>query len=378
MLPLTRYSVTDIWTPEVGVRRSGERQARPYNLICEMEHFRAWINSGFNTVTGERGDCRPTFEPYAQYAGDSNCYAKATNLAYKRLVDQLGDSASLGATLTAERRETFSMLTTLLIKGVTAARQIRKFRFAEAARTLGIPYRERTVKKRYRVRQPNGRKRTITVKRQEFSLPNGRTVAKTAASGWLLFSYGIKPLMSDCHAAAESLVSPFPWMRIRGRGRAQTSKTHRYDQGTSYSSWHTFGLEYKVTQGVDIRISNPNTYLANRLGLVNPAQWALEAIPLSFVVDWASNLSDVVMSMTDFVGLELSRACVNTVEIRHQVQEGPFYPGRQGSDWTQKWNRRSRELRLPTLVFAYERFQWQRAANAISLLVGFLPTRKSK
>lgn len=376
MYPLEYYKEWGPWSPDAGRYRSGYKQAKPYNLMCPMENFYSYSSENSTDTGGRLVDVRATFEPYAEYAGDSQLFVKTSNQAYKRLVDQLGDASSLGATLTAERRETWGMVVNIVGRALSAARNVRKLRLAEAARDLGLPYRERVVKKRRSVRQPNGRRRIITTRQTRIVFPNGREAAKNVASGWLLFSYGIAPLMGDIKASMDTLNSDFPFHRIRGAARMKTSRV------VDSSEWykldrHLYELEVSVSQGVDVRVKNPNTFLAGRLGLVNPAQWALEAIPLSFVVDWFSNLSDVVSSMTDFVGLETSRPCVNTVETRHQNKHINVYGSWYGhADWHQVWKRRELSLVPPRLVFAYERFQWQRGLNAISLLIGALPRRK--
>lgn len=184
-----------------------------------------------------------------------------------------------------------------------------------------------------------------------------------------MYSYGVKPLASDIYNGMDVLQREFPWKRIFGYA-TETGVVVNKPYPSQNDSYKT---TLSVRQSVDVRVKNPNLWLMNRLGLVNPLQWAVEGIPLSFIVDWFSNLSEVVNSLTDFVGLETSNPCVN----RLAVQEASFirsYSVNDWINWKRTWRDRRRELTLtpPKFRVAYERFQWQRGANAISLLLQVL------
>lgn len=62
-------------------------------------------------------------------------------------------------------------------------------------------------------------------------------------------------------------------------------------------------------------VTNPNSFLANQLGLLNPASVLWEITPWSFVFDYFVNVSDFLSSFTDTVGIRLenaSRTCMIT------------------------------------------------------------------
>lgn len=304
--------------------------------------------------------------PWARGALDA-----ARNEARRRFVNKLGDSSSFGATLTAERRETWATVVSVITRAALAARHVSTGRFQKAARTLGIPYKE--FKKRERVGYVRrGRKRRpVYVDRVHHTLPNGRTALKTAASGWLLYSYGVKPLAEDIYNGMDVLQRPTPSNTIRGTGRGEALLQE-------HSTWDVFEDRYsvKVSYQAEVRVNNPNLWLANKLGLVNPAQWVLEGIPFSFVVDWFSNLSDVISQMTDFTGLTLSDTSLFE-GFNHTETKVTSYPGAFNRGKTRFNGYRSAGAQPPstTLIFAYERFPWQRGLNAISLLLGFLPKK---
>lgn len=307
--------------------------------------------------------------------------ANASNRARKKLVGALGDSSSFGATLTAEARESWSMVVNGITRLLKAARAVRKLHFAEAATQLGLPYKE-VLKKRwmwrtYHVSRRNGHgtmkvRQRVAVYKTEMDWGTGRSYAKTLASGWLMYSYGVKPLAQDIHNGMEVLTREFPAKQFSARGSETWEQSI---EGSYYTTRRKAKSRCKVSAYVGV--SNPNLWLANQLGLVNPAQWVMEAIPFSFVLDWVSNLSDVISQMTDFVGLELSRPLTTYIDVGEE-QRLPLY------SWIAPYHKRvtqiERTLAIPSaeLVWAGERFHWQRGLNAISLLVGFLPAKAGK
>lgn len=290
-----------------------------------------------------------------------------SNLAYERMVGQLGDASQLGATVTAEGRKTWHMVVSVVSRCLRAARSVRKLQFGAAARDLGLPYHERDVVIRRRVRLPNGKYRTFKIRRKEFQWHEGKWYAAEIGSGWLMYSYGVKPLMQDIYNGLDFLQRPFPYTRVQGGAKGYFTVPDRHNRPGIQTNWIS---EYSVKQSVDVRVANSNLWLCNRLGLVNPLQWAWEAVPFSFVVDWFSNVGEVINSASDFAGLEISEPCTN---IRWHLIENVSNRWSSNDYVSYKLHRiersRSLSLTLPKLRFAYERFQWQRGANAISLLL---------
>lgn len=348
--------------------RKGFRQRRPYDIDTsytydDMRHIsgsysdpRAWswnlMNSGFET--------------------------DAWNSARAKFTSELGEASSFGATLTAERKETWNSVVQIILRCAKAAKAITRLRFFEAAQLLGLPYNQRTKKKiTYRtdtVSRKNGlgkrkiRTRIVT-NEVVFSYGTRREYTKTLANGWLMYSYGVKPLLSDIYNGMDVLQRPFPSTRVKGFGRAEMKQTQYPISGLPS---FLFSGSVKATVAAYVRVDNPNLWLLNKMGLINPIQWINEGIPFSFVADWFSNLSAVISQMTDFVGLELDRPCTCT---KYTMRESKVDDYKWGG--TKEWVHFSRSLSIPAvkLVFKYERFEWQRGLNAISLLVGFLPRK---
>lgn len=361
---------------------SGYRQTRPYDRPTAMER---------NIYTSDKPDVRAAtswswggIEP----PWDPTVPVQVTNKAYARLVSKLGDSSSFGATLTAEREKTYGMLLLMATKGLTAARQINRFDFIGAARTLGLPpINERTVKVligRSRLAGTRKRGRRVYRRKRVFDLPTGRTVAKSAANGWLLWSYGIKPLASDVYNGVDILQRPVPSSTVSGSAKGE-AKPYRTLVRASwlppgareyvmYADVTTRTFSMRTRYQAEVSVSNPNLWLANQMGLVNPALWVLEGIPFSFVYDWFSNLSQVMSAMTDFVGLAIRNSFASTTwEVTEKFTTTREAATRAYSTARKNFTRSLGNPSPPKLLHKYERFEAQRGLNALSLLIGFLP-----
>lgn len=376
MLPLEAY-----WKTEGPVKNfrgkvtwmrtvNGYRQKPPYNVDTPVDTYLYELLEG------------TWYDADSWYWDDNSdlggALTAATNKARAKFVSKLGDSSSFGATMTAERKETWATVVTLITRAGLAAKQVSRMDLLGAARTLGLPYRERTVKKyHYRkggdtIRYVNGkpirRGRRFVTRQRQMSWDRGWHY-KTAASGWLMWSYGVKPLMSDIYNGMDVLQRPMPESRVRGSGRATAKELMSW--GGPYWGRYQYLFSVSVRCSADVRVNNPNLWLCNQLGLINPVQWLNEAIPFSFVIDWFSNLSQVISQMTDFVGLEITQPLTTRVAKCRETYTNydPEY------NFVKEATIFRRVLSIPTakLQFAYERFEWQRGLNAISLLIGFLP-----
>lgn len=364
--PLNQYYTEYANRREFFKSIQGYRQAKPYNIVTTVRSFTSRSLAG-------GADCRhgPWGDADLGVFGDARAIDRAGNQAYQRLMNQLGDGSSFGATLTAERKETASMVTGAVIKAARAARAVKKLDFRTAASTLGLPYLERTVKKRVKGR--NGKVRTY--RSRVMRLPTGREVLKTSANGWLLWSYGVKPLVDDIKNGMDFLTRDQPDERFVAGGRTRTSRSRVQDLpwGTNRDD---YAADVRVRSGAFIKVINHDAWLRNRMGLDNPVQWALEGVPFSFVVDWFSNLSSVISSLTDMNGLSVSHGWTSIKD--HRVFSNTWVYPKEGSGFSSKEAiiyRRSPGIVSPRLIFAYERPTWQRALNAISLLIGFLPRK---
>lgn len=369
--PFVAYSKNYANTVTYFDQATGTRQAQPYDTDTVYTRQRVKTNGRFdarNTSWGLKTGVWPS-----PAMAKANTFA--TNKARASFVGRLGDSSSFGATLTAEAKGTFSLVVGTILKMGRAARAIKRLDFPTAARELGLPYIERTISKRNSVKGRNGRRYLKRIRYRVFRLPNGREVQKTLANGWLMWSYGVQPLMADVYNGMDLLTRPLPSERVHGFGSSSAGYANNGGGGSTWKYSNEWSTTVSVRCAADVSVNNPNLWLANKMGLINPLQWVNEAIPFSFVLDWCSNLSQMIGQCTDFAGLTISKPCTTVLETNKQTQwnEGPppayTATALQSTFW--------RNLSIPTakLVFGYERFGWQRGLNAISLLVGFLPRK---
>lgn len=129
---------------------------------------------------------------------------------------------------------------------------------------------------------------------------------KTLASDFLEGEFGWLPLLGDIYAVTSTVVQksiPPEWakstMIFPYNTTLKSGDSSQYLQ-TTYSG------RGRVTIAAKVAISNPNLWLANRLGLINPAVVAWDLVPWSFVVNMFVNVNQVLGSLTDTVGLTLS------------------------------------------------------------------------
>jgi hypothetical protein len=114
----------------------------------------------------------------------------------------------------------------------------------------------------------------------------------------LEYEFGWVPLVSDLKAALTTACDAVPdeWITSRASGVVNQSEKSTYTR----SSWDG---KCKISYNAQVLVSNPNLWLLNRLGLINPGVVAWDLIPWSFVVNMFLNVNTMIGSLTDEVGL---------------------------------------------------------------------------
>lgn len=327
---------------------SGYRQRRPYNLPLAATLFdvrASGLKYPSRDILCDTGDVMSlVYDPRSQPA--LGIIEQCHNTAYSRFVNSLGENAGLALNY-AQRKQGIDMIAKRAIQLKTAVIHLRKFEFSKAGNVLGIS--------RRRLREANLRKE-----------------AKSFADNFLEIHFGWSPAVRDIGSVMHILTQGVPPVRARGSCRIK-NKYVQLPSGYSYKTI-TRSLDCFQKLGADISVDNPNLWLANQMGLLNPLSVAWDAVPFSFVVDWFVNVNEVLSSFSDLWGLNIVNPyCTTFVRSSVNSIDDPGY----GASYIQFINGEvtsfSRQTSLgggPTLKV---RRPWQlsvtRGTTAISLLI---------
>jgi len=239
-------------------RNGRSRPASPYHL--DSSRFTAGNGNAYNAaVVNTSSEAFPDRTSFA--------YAQA----HDRFVNRLGPKVQM-AINALELGKTTEMVIKRLI-------QLRRLYTAVRRRDF-----EGVISS---IADPDGKAKSLS-RRHLLSNPSGF---------WLEIQFGWKPILSDIYTATEILQTPFPISRIRTRGKEQ-------DSFLSFG-WLPTNRSRMVQLSSLIRITNPNAFLANQLGVINPLTVAWDALPGSFIVDWFLPVNKFLNSFTAFVGIDL-------------------------------------------------------------------------
>lgn len=240
-------------------------------------------------------------------------------IALNRLFNELSlTKGSLAVTL-AEASKTADHIAKTATRLYKAYRGLRRGRFQEFTDALGMSVSQkefkRVNKKAYASRTSEGNYRNF------------------AASTWLEYTYGWKPLISDVFTQAENLANYLTERaNVVRRGRGSAKKT--VDKFV-VSSTLPYGYPGKITTRfraerrcsivVKYKIAGQPSAL-DTFGITNPALVAWELVPFSFVVDWFLPIGNFLESLTATNGLSFAggtQATKTTYTIESVCQADP-------------------------------------------------------
>lgn len=292
--------------------------------------------------------------------------------ARERLNNNISSRAAIGVNLA-----TLSQTTQLIYERTTQLRRfvvaLKRGRFGDAARILKMP------------------------------TPRKVSNSKALASNYLAYHFGVEPLVKDVQAACDVLQSPVNdiWVDSSAKGTKTsilvpappeklilTPYVNIQDESKWYPNAYNevrkkeVSFTPKVKMGCQVAVTNPNLWLANQMGLINPFIVANEVIPFSFIADWFINLSQFLESGTEYLGLTLQNAWT-TYAIKNAVilqedtyqykwtENGSVVRGGYTSKFSGVITQMSRQTGLASpglYVRPFKIWGWRRAAAAASLL----------
>lgn len=326
--PITRqnlamnYSLTDRNCIAVKTITPGRGVYKTYSNRVPALPYNAWINSGLFQKT-----------------------ISIQNRAVSRFQAELGENASLGAAL-ATVPESFAMIATRLASITGAYRNLRKGRFKKALSDLNV----RPLPKH---------------KNTKLTRP------KDASALWLEYWFGWAPMIGDIYAACNVVCDEFPPVTVKGTATIPVMEKYVTNKWGGRSTDWLFGKVHAKAQA-SVRVTNPNLFLLNKLGLLNPATVAWELVPFSFMVDWFGNIGDVLNDWTAYAGLELTDA-FTTIALKSVIQRDESWVSSgipEAYESTHKFYRVERTLGVPKHRLHFEipgKTSATRAATATSL-----------
>jgi hypothetical protein len=269
----------------------------------------------------------------------------ARNGAWEDLVGNIRSNlqADLGI-LFAEMGRSAQMISSRALKCYRAARKLRRGKFREFLKELGIG-----AKSKHRNKL--------------------RSTAKEFGDIWLEYSFGWDPLLQGIYDGCQSLGADLPYGKYRG-ARSQTYKPTKLLAGVRI----THSGRAIVSQRCVATVSNPMTYALSQAGLINPLAVAWEIVPWSFMVDWVVDVSSYLNSYSDLAGVAVSLP-ETTLFVKSKTKvrwEGSFTSDQESLIWRV---RRTTGLSKPAPNMHIRENIGQsvkRAANAVSLLAQIL------
>lgn len=242
-----------------------KRTANPYSArIYTLE------NHAGTGVTGISSDCTPV-------EWDNVHAVSAKNQAYAKFKASVSDPSQWAVNL-AEGKEAVGMIANRVKQITKFAQSLRKMDLVDAAKQLGI-------------RKPKGL----------------RSSSKDFGNTWLEYHFGWEPLIQDIGAAVRKLSEPTSKRIIRSRASGEYIWESRSDDGYLIARDRVVQSYHFLNQAV-VEQTNPPLAQANDLGFVNPISVAWELVPFSFVVDWFTNVGQVLDSATDFLGYTITHS----------------------------------------------------------------------
>lgn len=358
-MSVTGPYVTELSTPTNYSRKVGWKQDKPFVAVLPYECKRESVFT--STVVWPAGNMLPADVISSYWSSDWDI---AVNACYDKLKAKMSERAQLGVTI-AEANQAYAMIHDRSIQLYRMFRKLRRGDLAGAQQTLNI------------------------------AVGKSKPASKAMADLYLEVHFGALPLYSDIHDAVKVIQDPIKaqWVKATHSGKYKKIQLSPHDAGEipgrtypnpyKWDSDRYINMSHDVAMGAQVAVDNPNLWLANQMGLVNPLTVMWELVPFSFVVDWVVNVGQVLGAYSDFYGLSVTNAWTsfrargdfhyhNTYSMMvagNNPGERIFWDSStiQGGRYIHL--RRQEGLVRPSLVLNGERaWGWRRAAAAMSLL----------
>lgn len=374
------------------IRQDRTKQVKPYNLPAAYlsHHIVVYQAKLFGTSTTYSGLANagavkgfgvPGPDVPTRWDGNRQ---RAVNEAFSKFRSSIHEEAMLAVNY-QERQRSATMMRNRLMQILEFTRALARRDLKGVCESLRIRPEQVPASQRrevFRIGSVRRGTRAIVLKKEKKQKYQG---SKGYANAWLEYHFGWDPLVKDIHACVEILQKPLPDHMVTVSGpkvRNEYSDRRLQNPLSAYASYQVREENVWVRGkiGSQFVITNSDIYLANRLGLVNPASIAWELVPFSFVIDWFFTLNDFLAQWTDFAGLSLNNSWWSwtmVVEAGRYEEHYVRLPKETfGMEIAGSSVHSQRIMGLPTVTLALrppKRVSVVRAATAIALLVQQLP-----
>lgn len=212
-------------------------------------------------------------------------------LSQNQLISKLRSDCMNVANALGEYKQTAGMFANAASTVYRSYRQAKKGDFSGAAKTLGF--------------QPNSR---------------------NAANGWLMWKYGVSPLMGDIYASYRELKKQIDKPLITSASISAMSCINKTVSPSS-ERFKTIDAYAKVKMTAYVQLDSPVLAWASDHGLTNPLSLAWELTPYSFVVDWFIDVGSFLEAL-DFTA-SLTKSALYITRRRRSLVYG-FTVGNAG------------------------------------------------
>lgn len=184
-----------------------------------------------------------------------------------------------------------------------------------------------------------------------------RKRVKHASDAWLMWRYGIRPIIQDVAGILEGLKAKTGHRRFTSRGQMSrtrySNKVYPYSDANLTGDVYEFVSDEVVVRGMSIDEADVESSFFLGLGFKNLITLPWELVKFSFVLDWFVNVGDVIGAMAPALGFKQMGSCI-TVKRHRSIA---FGVGGFSSKTTSPWNC----TMLPSGSYRYDNFSWNRS-----------------
>lgn len=215
----------------------------------------------------------------------------------------------------------------------------------------------------------------ITKRRRARRAIRSRPNAHSLANDVLEVEFGWRPFISDIGNCLATLSSPsMPPVHFRAAARPNVNINQKTVGQPTWTT--TINGRARVTATGSYSVSNPNVWLLNQLGLLNPFQVAWDRVPWSWVVNMFVNANQLIGSFSDTFGLNVygGSLTISSALFREQTEVwnpgSPKFGARYYANTNSRYRHRESLSNLtPSLQFRMPNLNWELAIIASALAV---------